>query len=46
MKKILLASLIGLASTQVAAQDEIKFAMEATYAPFEYVDQNNQIQGV
>ncbi len=45
MKKILLASLIGLASTQVAAQDEIKFAMEATYAPFEYVDQNNQIQG-
>jgi len=45
MKKILLASLIGLASTQVAAQEEIKFAMEATYAPFEYVDQNNQIQG-
>lgn len=45
MKKILLASLIGLASTQAAAQEEIKFAMEATYAPFEYVDENNQIQG-
>lgn len=45
MKKILLASLIGLAATQAAAQEEIKFAMEATYAPFEYVDENNQIQG-
>ena len=45
MKKILLASLMGLASTQAAAQEEIKFAMEATYAPFEYVDENNQIQG-
>ncbi|WP_299015448.1 lysine/arginine/ornithine ABC transporter substrate-binding protein [uncultured Photobacterium sp.] len=45
MKKILLSSLIGLVSAQAAAQDEIKFAMEATYAPFEYMDQNNQIQG-
>ncbi|MEP8023070.1 arginine ABC transporter substrate-binding protein, partial [Vibrio parahaemolyticus] len=38
MKKILLTSLIGLISANVAAnavaQDEIKFAMEATYAPF------------
>ncbi|MEZ8040775.1 lysine/arginine/ornithine ABC transporter substrate-binding protein [Vibrio sp. 10N.237.312.C02] len=49
MKKILLASLIGLSSAGMAvnasAQDEIKFAMEATYAPFEYMDENNQIQG-
>lgn len=45
MKKILLASLIGLTSANAAAQEEIKFAMEATYAPFEYVDENNQIQG-
>ncbi|MGF1872557.1 arginine ABC transporter substrate-binding protein [Photobacterium indicum] len=45
MKKILLASLISLASANAAAQEEIKFAMEATYAPFEYVDENNQIQG-
>ncbi|MEZ9438760.1 arginine ABC transporter substrate-binding protein [Vibrio atlanticus] len=49
MKKILLASLIGLCSAGMAvnasAQDEIKFAMEATYAPFEYMDENNQIQG-
>ncbi|MGF1702322.1 arginine ABC transporter substrate-binding protein [Photobacterium makurazakiensis] len=45
MKKILLASLIGLAATHAVAQEEIKFAMEATYAPFEYVDENNEIQG-
>ena len=45
MKKILLASLIGLASFHAAAQQEIKFAMEATYAPFEFMDENNQIQG-
>ncbi|MCF7352610.1 arginine ABC transporter substrate-binding protein [Vibrio sp. CK2-1] len=45
MKKILLASLIGLASTHAMAQDEIKFATEATYAPFEYMDDNSEIQG-
>ncbi|MGR5557122.1 lysine/arginine/ornithine ABC transporter substrate-binding protein [Vibrio fortis] len=45
MKKILLASLIGFASFNAAAQQEIKFAMEATYAPFEFMDENNQIQG-
>lgn len=45
MKKILLASLIGLVSTGAAAQQEIKFVMEATYAPFEYIDEKNQIQG-
>ncbi|MGL5653787.1 MAG: transporter substrate-binding domain-containing protein, partial [Vibrio sp.] len=45
MNKILLASLIGLVSASAAAQQEIKFVMEATYAPFEYMDANNQIQG-
>ncbi|MGR5062274.1 lysine/arginine/ornithine ABC transporter substrate-binding protein [Photobacterium sp. DNB22_13_2] len=45
MKKIVLATIIGLASANAAAQEEIKFAMEATYAPFEYVDENNEIQG-
>ncbi|MEF1219224.1 transporter substrate-binding domain-containing protein, partial [Photobacterium damselae] len=46
MKKIVLATLIGLASTHaLAAEQELKFAMEATYAPFEYIDENNQIQG-
>ena len=45
MKKLLLASIIGLTAFSAAAQEEIKFAMEATYAPFEYMDENNQIQG-
>lgn len=45
MKKVLLASLIALASTHAMAQEEIKFATEATYAPFEYMDDNNQMQG-
>ncbi|WPC73081.1 arginine ABC transporter substrate-binding protein [Vibrio porteresiae] len=45
MKKVLFASLIALASTQVSAAQTIKFATEATYAPFEFVDANNQIQG-
>lgn len=44
-EKILLASLIGLVSASAAAQQEIKFVMEATYAPFEYMDENNHIQG-
>lgn len=35
MKKVLLASLIGLVSTHALAQDEIKFVMEATYPPFD-----------
>ena len=45
MKKILLASLIGVVSTHALAQQDIKFVMEATYPPFEYMDENNQIQG-
>ncbi|KII75754.1 lysine/arginine/ornithine ABC transporter substrate-binding protein [Vibrio renipiscarius] len=45
MKKIILASLIGLVSTHALAQQEIKFVMEATYPPFEFMDENNQIQG-
>ncbi|MGF1909528.1 lysine/arginine/ornithine ABC transporter substrate-binding protein [Vibrio kasasachensis] len=45
MKKILLASLIGVVSTHALAQEEIKFVMEATYPPFEYMDESNQIQG-
>lgn len=45
MKKLLLTSLIGLTSMGAAAQQEIKFATEPTYAPFEYLDENNQMQG-
>ncbi len=45
MKKVIFAGLLTLASAHAMAQQEIKFATEATYAPFEYVDANNQIQG-
>ncbi|OAN17680.1 arginine ABC transporter substrate-binding protein [Photobacterium jeanii] len=45
MKKVVLTTLLGLTSMHAAAQQEIKFVMEATYAPFEYMDENNQIQG-
>ncbi len=37
--------LSALLLSNAAAQEEIKFAMEATYAPFEYMDENKQIQG-
>ncbi len=45
MKKVLLASLLSVVASNAIAQDEIKFVMEATYPPFEYMDANNQIQG-
>ncbi|MGL5949023.1 MAG: transporter substrate-binding domain-containing protein [Aeromonas sp.] len=44
MKKVLLVAAMGLLSTQVLAQ-EIKIATEATYAPFEYLDEKNEFQG-
>ncbi len=45
MKKTVLAILMAATATAASAQEEIKFVMEATYAPFEYMDENNQIQG-
>ncbi len=45
MKKILIASFVTLMASQTMAAEQIKFATEATYAPFEYMDSNNQIQG-
>ncbi|WP_413111430.1 transporter substrate-binding domain-containing protein [Thaumasiovibrio sp. DFM-14] len=45
MNKTVLALVLGLAATTATAKEEIKFVMEATYAPFEYMDENNQIQG-
>ncbi len=45
MKKILVAAILATASLSASAADTIRFAMEASYAPFEYVDANNQIQG-
>ncbi len=43
-KSLLLIAAMGLLSTSVLAK-EIKFATEATYAPFEYLDDKNEFQG-
>lgn len=40
----LLAS-TGLASIHGAQAEEVKFVTNAAYAPFEYVDENNEMQG-
>lgn len=47
MKKILLAALLGAMtlSANAAEKETIRFATEATYAPFEMFDANNQIVG-
>lgn len=47
MKKII-ASLILLVASQISFAEEIKaihFAMEATYPPFEYIDESGKIKG-
>ncbi|CAG9415678.1 Putative ABC transporter arginine-binding protein 2 [Providencia alcalifaciens] len=47
MKKLLLATLLGAVtlSATAAEKETIRFATEATYAPFEMFDKNNQIVG-
>lgn len=45
MKKILLASLLAAVSLSASASQTIRFATEASYPPFEYVDANNKIVG-
>jgi arginine transport system substrate-binding protein len=45
MKKIVLAALLAGISLSAAAADTIRFATEASYPPFEFVDANNQIKG-
>lgn len=45
MKKQLIAALIASMSLSAGAAQTIRFATEASYAPFEFVDGNNQIQG-
>ena len=44
MKKIVLAALLASISLSAAAET-IRFATEASYAPFEFVDANNRISG-
>ncbi|CAQ84946.1 MULTISPECIES: arginine ABC transporter substrate-binding protein [Photorhabdus] len=47
MKKLLFATLLGTVTLSATATEKetIRFATEATYPPFEFIDANNQIQG-
>ncbi|NIF22861.1 arginine ABC transporter substrate-binding protein [Candidatus Pantoea multigeneris] len=45
MKKIFLAALLTAVSLSASAAQTIRFATEASYPPFEYVDADNKIQG-
>lgn len=47
MKKKLLIALacLGLSTISFAKEPTIRFATEASYPPFEYIDANNEIQG-
>ncbi|MBA2814995.1 arginine ABC transporter substrate-binding protein [Candidatus Pantoea persica] len=45
MKKILLAALLAGLSLSASAAQTIRFATEASYPPFEFVDASNKIQG-
>ncbi|MGV7961613.1 arginine ABC transporter substrate-binding protein [Photorhabdus tasmaniensis] len=47
MKKLLLAALLGTVTLSATATEKqtLRFATEATYPPFEFIDANNKIQG-
>ncbi|MFG1175327.1 arginine ABC transporter substrate-binding protein [Erwiniaceae bacterium CAU 1747] len=45
MKKVVLAALLATISLGAGAAQTIRFATEASYPPFEFVDANNNIQG-
>ncbi|NRN28567.1 arginine ABC transporter substrate-binding protein [Photorhabdus heterorhabditis] len=47
MKKLLFATLLGTVTLSATATEKetIRFATEATYPPFEFIDANNKIQG-
>lgn len=45
MKKLVIAAVLATVSLSASAADTIRFAMEASYPPFEFVDSSNQIQG-
>lgn len=45
MKKIVLAALLAGLSLSASAAQTIRFATEASYPPFEFVDSDNKIQG-
>ncbi len=45
MKKLVLAALLAGISLSASAAETIRFATEASYPPFEFVDANNKIMG-
>lgn len=45
MKKVVLAALLASISLGASAAQTIRFATEASYPPFEFVDADNKIQG-
>ncbi|WP_114191946.1 arginine ABC transporter substrate-binding protein [Edaphovirga cremea] len=45
MKKLIIAAVLAGISVSATAAENIRFATEATYAPFEFVDASNNIQG-
>ncbi|MCU5774990.1 arginine ABC transporter substrate-binding protein [Erwiniaceae bacterium BAC15a-03b] len=45
MKKVVLAALLAGMSLSATAAQTIRFATEASYPPFEFVDSDNKIQG-
>lgn len=45
MKKLIVATLLAGLSVSASAADTIRFAAEASYPPFEFMDANNNMQG-
>ncbi|OFS09092.1 arginine ABC transporter substrate-binding protein [Hafnia sp. HMSC23F03] len=45
MKKIIIATVLAGISVSASAAEIIRFAAEASYPPFEFMDANNQMQG-
>ncbi|MEK6306025.1 MAG: arginine ABC transporter substrate-binding protein [Pantoea dispersa] len=45
MKKVVLAALLASLSLSASAAQTLRFATEASYPPFEFVDSDNKIQG-
>lgn len=45
MKKIIIATVLAGISVSASAAETIRFAAEASYPPFEFMDANNQMRG-
>ncbi|MGV3345074.1 arginine ABC transporter substrate-binding protein [Enterobacteriaceae bacterium LUAb1] len=45
MKKIVFAALLTSISLNISAAQTLRFAMEASYPPFEFMDEKNNMQG-